>query len=466
MTNKTKLIKPSLPKGTRDILPRQLRQREKVILLVKSVFEKYGYQPLETPALENLEVLSGKYGEEGEKLIFKILKRGEELKNSLGDLAEKHKNQFNSSALADLGLRYDLTVPLARVIAMYQNEIKLPFKRYQIQPVWRADRPQKGRYREFYQCDVDVVGTASMLADAEIIQITYEILKVLGFKQFAIRVNHRKILTGLVEYCGVDKSQAGAVILALDKFDKIGREGVKEELKARGIPEKVGDKLLPVLELCGDNQIVLKEIEALFSESVQGTQGVKETQQWLEYIRIMGIPEDAISLDLYLARGLEYYTGPIFESVVEKPKIGSLTGGGRYDQLIGMFLGREIPATGTTIGIERIIDVMSELRLLEDIREKTDVLVTIFNPETRTASLRIAAELRKNDINCETYLEDKDSLREQIGYANSKGIRLAVIVGPQEERQNQALVKDLRTGEQKSYSQAELSNQIRKLLSD
>ncbi|OGC88288.1 MAG: histidine--tRNA ligase [candidate division Zixibacteria bacterium RBG_16_48_11] len=466
MTNKTKLIKPSLPKGTRDILPRQLRQREKVILLVKSVFEKYGYQPLETPALENLEVLSGKYGEEGEKLIFKILKRGEELKNSLGDLAEKHKNQFNSSALADLGLRYDLTVPLARVIAMYQNEIKLPFKRYQIQPVWRADRPQKGRYREFYQCDVDVVGTASMLADAEIIQITYEILKVLGFKQFAIRVNHRKILTGLVEYCGVDKSQAGAVILALDKFDKIGREGVKEELKARGIPEKVGGKLLPVLELCGDNQIVLKEIEALFSESVQGTQGVKETQQWLEYIRIMGIPEDAISLDLYLARGLEYYTGPIFESVVEKPKIGSLTGGGRYDQLIGMFLGREIPATGTTIGIERIIDVMSELRLLEDIREKTDVLVTIFNPETRTASLRIAAELRKNDINCETYLEDKDSLREQIGYANSKGIRLAVIVGPQEERQNQALVKDLRTGEQKSYSQAELSNQIRKLLSD
>src|SRR3972149_5592690 len=275
---KEKIIKPTLPKGTRDFLPAQMLKREKVLNLIKSVFEKFGYDPLETPAFENLEVLSGKYGEEGERLIFNILKRGEELK---GALKQKSFSEESTQQLSDLALRYDLTVPLCRVIAMYPNEIKLPFKRYQIQPVWRADRPQKGRYREFYQCDVDVVGTASMLADAEIIQITYEILKVLGFKQFAIRVNHRKILTGLVEYCGVDKSQAGAVILALDKFDKIGREGVKEELKARGIPEKVGDKLLPVLELCGDNKIVLKEIEALFSESVQGTQGVKETQQWL-----------------------------------------------------------------------------------------------------------------------------------------------------------------------------------------
>lgn len=466
MSKKTKVITPSLPKGTRDFLPPQVRKREKVISLIKSVFERYGYEPLETPAIENLEVLSGKYGEEGEQLIFKILKRGEELKSVVGNLLGKQLNRFDYSALADLGLRYDLTVPLSRVIATYQNEIKLPFKRYQIQPVWRADRPQKGRYREFYQCDVDIVGTNSMLADAEIVQITYEILGALGFEQFKIRLNHRKILSGIVEYSGAEKDKAGDVILTLDKFDRIGKEDVKAELKTREIPQKVITKLLPLLEIRGENQVILREVEKLLAQSSVGTQGVKETREWLDCLSIMGIPEEKISLDLYLARGLEYYTGPIFESVVEKPKIGSLTGGGRYDRLIGMFLGRDIPATGTTIGIERIIDVMSELGLLEETAGKTQALVTVFNQETKTVSLQIAGELRKSRINCETYLEEKDPLREQIGYANSKGIRLAIIVGPQEDREKQALIKDLISGQQNKYPQAEIAGRVKQLLSE
>jgi len=284
---KEKIIKPTLPKGTRDFLPEQMLKREKVLNLIKSVFEKYGYDPLETPAFENLEVLTGKYGEEGERLIFKILKRGEELKEAL---KQKNVSEESPQKLSDLALRYDLTVPLCRVIAMYPNEIKLPFKRYQIQPVWRADRPQKGRYREFYQCDVDIVGTSSMLADFEILQITNEILTQLGFSKFTIKINNRKILSGIVEYCGIEPERGNEISIILDKLEKIVKEGVKKELQEKKISAKVIDKLLPVLEIQGDYKQVLDKLNSSLKNSEIGTQGIEETQELFSYLEKSAIP--------------------------------------------------------------------------------------------------------------------------------------------------------------------------------
>lgn len=458
---KEKIIKPTLPKGTRDFLPEQMLKREQVLSLIKSVFEKYGYDPLETPAFENLEVLSGKYGEEGERLIFKILKRGEELKEAL---KQKGASEESGQILSDLALRYDLTVPLCRVIAMYPNEIKLPFKRYQIQPVWRADRPQKGRYREFYQCDVDIVGSSSMLADFEILQITNEILTRLGFDRFLIKINNRKILSGIVEYCGIGPERGNEISIILDKLEKIGEEGVKKELKEKKIPEKVIDKLLPVLEIQGVYKQILEKLESYLKNSEIGTQGIKETEELFAYLEESNIPKENYKLDLFLARGLEYYTGPIFESVVEKPPIGSLTGGGRYDKLIGTFLGRDVPATGTSIGIERIIDAMTELSLLPEVKTKTEVLVTIFNPETKANSLQIAEKLRQSGFKTEIYFGEKDGLRDQIGYANSKGIPLVVIIGPEEIKQNKIVIKNLKSGTQESINSEELAEKVREIL--
>ncbi len=458
---KEKIIKPTLPKGTRDFLPEQMLKREKVLQLIKSVFEKYGYDPLETPAFENLEVLSGKYGEEGERLIFKILKRGEDLKEVL-----KQKNITGESVppLSDLALRYDLTVPLCRVIAMYPDEIKLPFKRYQIQPVWRADRPQKGRYREFYQCDMDIVGTSSMLADFEILQITNEILTQLGFSKFLIKINNRKILSGIVEYCGIVPERGNEISIILDKLERVGKEGVKKELQDKKISAKVIDKLLPVLAIQGEYKQILDQLKSYLKESNIGKEGIKETEELLTYLEKSEIPKENYKLDLFLARGLEYYSGPIFESVVEKPTIGSLTGGGRYDKLIGIFLGRDIPATGTTIGIERIMDALTELSLLSEVKTKTEILVTIFNPETKLSSLQAAESLRKSGYKTEIYFTEKDGLRDQIGYANSKGIPLVVIIGPEEIKQNKVVIKNLKSGTQESIASDQLVEKVRKIL--
>ena len=458
---KEKIIKPTLPKGTRDFLPAQMLKREKVLNLIKSVFEKFGYDPLETPAFENLEVLSGKYGEEGERLIFKILKRGEELKEAL---KQKGASEEAGQTLSDLALRYDLTVPLCRVIAMYPNEIKLPFKRYQIQPVWRADRPQKGRYREFYQCDVDIVGSSSILADFEILQITNEILAQLGFTKFLIKINNRKILTGIVEYCGIEPGRGNEISIILDKLEKIGKGGIKKELQEKKISSKVTDKLLPVLEIQGSYQQILEKLRNYLKDSKIGIEGIKETEELFSYLEKSEIPKENYKLDLFLARGLEYYTGPIFESVVESPPIGSLTGGGRYDKLIGIFLGRDIPATGTTIGIERIIDAMTELSLLPEVKTKTEVLVTIFNPETKLNSLQIAEKLRRSGFKTEIYFGEKDGLRDQIGYANSKGIPLVIIIGPEEIKQNKIVIKNLKSGTQESISADELVDKVREIL--
>ncbi|MFZ5515302.1 MAG: histidine--tRNA ligase [Candidatus Zhuqueibacterota bacterium] len=451
------IIKPSTPRGMRDILPEKMLKRRLVMETIQRVFEKHGYEPLETPAIEKLEVLSGKYGDEGDQLIFKILKRGTDIEKVGREISEFTFRDYKD--IVDYALRYDLTVPLSRVIAMYQNEITLPFKRYQIQPVWRAERPQKGRYREFFQCDADTVGSASMMADAEIISLINEILSTLGFEQFKIRINNRKVLSGIVEYAGVQADRGTEVCIAIDKLEKIGLDGVKEELVKREIPQPSIDKILPILEISGEMDTILSDITQLLQVSEIGMAGVLELEELIPLIHDLGVSEDNYTLDLYLARGLNYYTGPIYESVVERPKIGSLTGGGRYDELVGMFLGRNIPATGTTIGIERIIDVMTELNMLPETKTTTQVLVTMFDEDTKKLSLQITRRLRDAGINTEVFFET-GGLKKQFKYADKKGIPYVIILGPDEVARNEVMLKNMISGEQTTTT---LENVIAKL---
>ena len=451
------IIKPSIPKGTRDFLPEQMLRRQLVMDTIRTAFEKYGYEPLETPSFEKLEVLSGKFGEEGEQLILKLLKRGTGIEKVGRDIKEFTISKF--SDLVDEALRYDLTVPLSRVIAMYQNEITIPFKRYQMQPVWRGDRPQKGRYREFYQCDADTVGSASMVADAETIALINEILTALGFKKFKIRINNRKILSGVVEYSGVDVNRSNEVCIAIDKLEKIGIDGVKQELLEREIPETAINKILPILEISGEAETILNDVSSLLNSIGIGMEGIAETNELIADIPTLGVPQQNYVIDLHLARGLSYYTGPIYESIVEEPNIGSLTGGGRYDELVGMFLGKNIPATGTTIGIERIIDVMTELNMLPDSKTKTQVLVTIFNEDTKKASLEITKELRSAGINTEIFF-DSGGLKKQFKYANKKGIPFVAVIGPEEVEKKEISLKNMTTGEQARIKTGDVINKL------
>src|SRR5581483_2761764 len=349
-------VEPRLPRGMRDIIPQKMLQRRYVMRVIENVFERFGFEPLQTPALELAQTLLGKYGPDAEKLIYDARHReGKE----------------------DLALRYDLSVPLSRVVAMNPQLVK-PFKRYQIAPVWRAERPQKGRYREFYQCDADIVGTASMLADAEIIAMIFVILSELGFQEFVTKLNNRKILTALGEYSGVPPALLGGLYRALDKLDKIGREGVREEMLKNEIPSDAAEKILDLIALPVDD---LEGWREKLREYPLGAQGIAELQELLQFTRALGVNPARLQVDLTMVRGLEYYTGPIFETVVTEPKIGSLTGGGRYDGLIGLFSKTSLPATGTTIGIERIIDVMDELQMFPPNLGKTvtQVLVTVFD---------------------------------------------------------------------------------------
>jgi len=456
----SKIVKPSTPKGMRDFLPKIKSKRDYVFNIIKEIFKKYGYHPLETSSIEKLEVLTGKYGEEGEKLIFKILKRGTELEKVGKEIKEYTITDFNQ--ITDLALRYDLSIPLSRVVAMYYNELTFPFKRYQIQPVWRADKPQKGRYREFYQCDIDVVGSDSMIADAEIIAITNEILNELKFKKFTIKINNRKILNGIIEYCGIDKTQSSEVLISLDKLDKIGKDGVKEDLKKRGIEDKYISKLIPLLELKSENP--LNEIANVLKNSAAGIEGVTELKLLLKYLKDFDMPSENFEIDLFLARGLDYYTGPIYESVVKEPKIGSLTGGGRYDKLIGMFLGKDIPATGTTIGIERIIDVMDELNMFADTGENSKILVTTFSEEHIDKTIEITNKLRNKGIRTELYLNHRDKIKKQFKYANNYNIPYVIVLGPEEIKKSELSVKNMDTGKQITIKQSEFFDNINKYI--
>ncbi len=430
-------IQPRVPRGMRDILPDKMLLRQYVIGEVERVFQRFGFEPLQTPVLELRETLMGKYGDDAEKLIYDARHReGKE----------------------DLSLRYDLTVPLTRIVAMYPELVK-PFKRYQIAPVWRAERPQKGRYREFYQCDVDIVGSKSMIADAEVVNVIYSVLKQLGFKSFVTKISNRKVLTAIGEFSGVPPALLAGLYRSIDKYDKIAREGVRDEMIKNGIPNDVVNKILGLITLSMDD---LGEWKVLLRGNSNAQEGFAELEELGGYLDQSGLPRTNWQFDLTMVRGLAYYTGPIYETAVTEPKIGSLTGGGRYDELIGLFSDKSIPVTGTSFGIERIIDVMDELAMYPASIGKTvtQVLVTVFNRELVGASIRIANELRAGGINTELGLE-WDGLGKQLKYAAAKSIPFAIIIGPDEAATGKATLRDLKSGEQVLVEQKELGGAIK-----
>ncbi len=493
-------IEPRLPRGMRDILPQRMILRQYVIDVIRGVFERFGFEALQTPAIELEETLLGKYGPDAERLIY-----------SVGHREGKER----------LCLRYDLSVPLCRVVAQYPDLLK-PFKRYQIAPVWRAERPQKGRYREFYQCDADTVGSSSMLADAETITIIYEILTRLGFRRFVTQINNRKIINAIGEFAGVPPRLCAGLYRAIDKLDKIGLEGVRQELRRAGleealarltragiggaaldglvdplrvgepagiagalaaagldpqaaedllgspalvpsavIPDEVIDRLLQFLQIGGSNRQVLAQLRRWLGDYPVALEGIAELEEILTYLEALGIPEAFYQVRPAMVRGLEYYTGPIYETLVEEPKIGSITGGGRYDKLVGMFMERSLPATGTTIGIERIIDVMEELRMFPPGVGQTviQVLVTRFSAETAPESLRLAAELRQAGLNVEMSFQET-SLGNQIRYALKKGIPYVAILGPDEIRAGVVALRNIAREVQETVARGEAAARL------
>jgi histidyl-tRNA synthetase len=440
-------------RGTRDFLPDDVRRREHVIRVVRDVYERYGFEPLETPAFENIEILLGKYGDEGNKLIFKILRRGE----------------HEATGEADLALRYDLTVPLARVVAQYQSALPKFFKRYQIQPVWRADRPARGRFREFYQCDIDAVGSSSLVVEAELLGAVSEVLTRLGFDDFRVRLNHRQLLMALLESAGVGAKMHGDALVALDKLDKIGQEGVEEEFIRRGIASESAKKLVDVLrrttpgseadpgtiEREGDhNERIAEELVGFVGAQQAGVDAV------LALTTIANLTEGTpaagrIRFDPSLARGLSYYTGAIMEIVV--PDLaGSLGGGGRYDNLVGMFLGREIPACGFSLGLERIIVVMTERAMFPATIAGggVDVMVTLWNEGSRGEAIALAGELRRGGLRVDVYPEP-DRLGRQFKYASSRNVPFVTILGDDERARGNVSIKDLQSGDQASVPRGE-----------
>ncbi len=535
-------IEPRVPRGMRDILPEQMVRRQYVIDTIQGVFEEFGFEPLSTPAVELEETLKGKYGKEAERLIYST---------TYGQGEEK------------LSLRYDLSVPLCRVVAQYPD-LPRPFKRYQITPVWRADRPQKGRYREFYQCDADTVGSTSMLADAETVAIIYTILARLGFRGFTTYINNRKILNGLGQFAGVPQGLLRGLYQSIDKLGKIGLSGVKQELLSVGLPDPifdslrrvarlylqgklalgdvaarlagekipaadgaqvdfpadvaaavlpafneilagqkpgsidpaevqetagqlingltpilrlvygektelipvgVVDELLALLQLKGDNAATLASLRERLGRFPEAEQGINELSDMLRYLDLMGVPEKYFTIDISMARGLEYYTGPIYETIIEEGGVGSVTGGGRYDNLIGLFTDKSVPATGTTIGIERIIVVMEDQNMFPASigRTTTQVLVTAFDAKLVDESLKTAVLLRQAGLRAQVVF-DATPLREQIGYADKKGIPLLVIIGPDEAAQGSLTIRDLRTKQQQTVERSSAADVIKGLL--
>ena len=453
-------------RGMRDFLPADVRRREFVIGVIREVYERYGFEPLETPAVENIETLTGKYGEEGNQLIYKILKRG----------------VHESTGEADLALRYDLTVPLARVVAEYRDKLPKFFKRYQIQPVWRADRPARGRFREFYQCDVDVLGSRSMVVEAEICAAAIEALAKLGFSDFKLRLNHRQVLTGVLETAGVPLNKHDSALVAIDKLEKIDSEGVIREFAAREIDKSAGAKLinffaeLRSLEHAAElaaNEDVQKTTEALnaavlgrlvefVGANELGARGIEELRSILRLAAAAGIAAK-IEIDPTLARGLSYYTGAIMEINV-KDLPGSLGGGGRYDNLVGMFAGQDVPACGFSLGLERIIVVMTEREMFPaSVGKATEVMVAIWNDATMSDSLAIAAKLREGGLRVELYPEP-DKLAKQFKYAAAREIPFVVVIGEAEREHGEVAIKDMRTGEQRCDKRETVVNTIKEAI--
>ncbi|MBO7342773.1 MAG: histidine--tRNA ligase [Alistipes sp.] len=433
--------KPSIPKGTRDFSPAEMMRRTYIFESIKSVFRTYGFAPLETPSMENLSTLLGKYGDEGDKLLFKILNSGDYAAN----LSDEQVRQ--ASQICEKGLRYDLTVPFARYVVQHQNEISFPFKRYQVQPVWRADRPQKGRYREFYQCDVDVIGSRSLLNEVELIEIVERVFRKLGIR-VVLKMNNRKILYGIAEAIGhADKMMD--ITVAIDKLEKIGLDNVKAELAERGLEQEAIAKLQPILELSGSNAEKLSQLREVIGVSETGVKGIEEMTEIFSYVEALGL-ELPIELDLSLARGLNYYTGAIFEVKALDYAIGSICGGGRYDDLTGIFGLPNTSGVGISFGADRIYDVMVGLDLFpEEVNFTTKVLFVNLGQAEQMASMQIIRTLRDAGIAAEIYPEAA-KMKKQMEYANRRAIPYVVIIGSNELAERRATVKNMRTGEQQS----------------
>ena len=449
----TQITKPSIPKGTRDFGPLQMARRNYIFDTIRSVFRLFGFHQIETPALENLSTLMGKYGEEGDKLLFKVLNSGdwrsaldaEQLQNgTIGALTSK---------ISEKGLRYDLTVPFARFVTQYRNDISFPFKRYQIQPVWRADRPQKGRYREFYQCDVDVVGTDSLVSELELIQIVEEVYRRLGVN-VCLKLNNRKILSGIAEVVGA-ADKIVDITVAIDKLDKIGLEKVNEELAERGLTAEQIAKLQPILNMSGSTCDKLTTLRQVLAQSETGLKGIEETETIFSLCEAAGVKLN-IELDLTLARGLNYYTGAIFEVKALDVQMGSITGGGRYDNLTGIFGMPGVSGVGISFGADRIYDVLTELNLFpEEALEQTQVLFATFGQEELKYALTWARELRAKGVRTEVFPEPT-KMKKQMGYADNNHIPYVAIVGGDEMAQHKVMRKNMTTGEQALVSREEL----------
>lgn len=441
--------KPSLARGTRDFGPEKMAKRNYIFSTIRTVFQKFGFEPIETPAIENLSVLMGKYGEEGDQLLFKILNSGNfSEKIAQSDLDEGYKNL--TMKISEKGLRYDLTVPFARFVAMNRNDLVFPFKRYQIQPVWRADRPQRGRYREFYQCDADVVGTNSLVCEAEIIAMLQEILTNLGI-DFTIKINNRKILTGISEAIGA-AGQEATLAIAIDKLDKIGKEAVLLELQERGFSDNSLSKIEPIFSFSGTNLEKLEFLKIFLKNSEIGQLGVEELEKVLIYSASYGSDNEKVELDITLARGLAYYTGAIFEVKVNNVVMGSISGGGRYDNLTDLFGLPGVSGVGISLGVDRIYDVLEELNLFPDFaNEGTKVVISNFDNNLLDKVLPILSKLREQNIKAEIY-PDSAKLGKQIEYASKKSIPYFLVIG-QEEIDNQLFgLKNLNTGEQEKLN--------------
>lgn len=450
---------PSIPKGTRDYAPDIMVKRNYIFDTIKSVFKKYGYMPLETPAMENLSTLMGKYGEEGDKLLFKILNSGDYLnKASEQYLAEKNSVKLTNQ-ISEKGLRYDLTVPFARFVVQHQNEITLPFKRYQIQPVWRADRPQKGRYREFYQCDVDVCGSNSLLNEVELIQMVDEVYRRLKIN-VRLLINNRKVLAGIAEVIG-EPEKLVDITVAIDKMDKIGLDAVNAELKEKGLSEDSISKLQPILNLTGNNEEKLEKLKSVLADSEIGMRGIEELTTVFNYLKPLELPLD-IKLDLTLARGLSYYTGAIFEVKALDVEIGSITGGGRYDDLTGIFGLKNVSGVGISFGADRIFDVMNQLELFpKEGSTIPQILFVNFGHTEEMHCMKLLQQLRNNGINAELYPETGAKMKKQMGYADKKAIPFVALVGEAEIATNTIAVKNMESGEQTSMTIDELIEKLK-----
>lgn len=453
--------KPAIPKGTRDFLPQEVARRTYIFDTIRSVFRTYGFAPIETPSFELSTTLLGKYGEEGDRLIFRILNSGDKMKKADIEALQSDNLPRFANSLAEKALRYDLTVPFARFVVQHQNDLSFPFKRYQIQPVWRADRPQHGRYQEFYQCDADVVGSDSLLYEVDFVQIFDEVLTKLRIPGFTIKINNRKILSGIAEVSG-EAEKLIDITVAIDKLDKIGEDGVVKELLEKNVSQSAIEKIRPLFALSGTNEERLAAMRGFLSGSEIGLQGITELETVLDHTKQLGLERAELEFDVTLARGLNYYTGAIFEVKVHDVKMGSICGGGRYDDLTGLFGMPGLSGVGISFGADRIYDVLTELELFP---QETDASITLlfanFGEKEATYCMQLAKKLRAQGTDCEVYPSDA-KMKKQMKYADDKGVRFVALIGENELASGQLQIKNMQTGEQQQLTEAGLLDYFKK----